>query len=98
MPTVHHFNKKYKVDTYSYSLQNPRKGLPKLDSDVNIYTDGSKIKRYQTGAGICAYEVLRNYNRKFESWLVSADRSFYLEDQNMSHVFVRNLMKHYFYS
>ena len=54
-----------------------------MDADVNFYTDGSKQKKNQSGAGLCAYEVIEGDNRKFESWIVPANRCFYLEDQNI---------------
>ena len=79
MTAIHEFNKEFKIDSYSWVKANPNRGTPLLDSDVNLYTDGSKQKRFQSGAGLCAFEIVKSDNRKFESWLIPANRSFYLE-------------------
>ena len=46
------WDKKFHFDTYSWSCLNERKGIPRIDSDANIYTDGSKQDDGRAGAGM----------------------------------------------
>ena len=57
----------YKVDQESMDPKNKRKyGIPKCDSDCNIYTDGSKQADGFAGAGMTVWKVLPKYGATTE--------------------------------
>ena len=52
MSSVLSWDKSFQVDTNSFHPKNPKQGIPKLDSDCNIYTDGSRLGPNQSGAAV----------------------------------------------
>ena len=71
------WNKKFTVDTFSYSSFNERKGTPIVDSDLSMYTDGSyhdeNPNDIKAGAGLVIYECLAQLGRRKEQKLLEFD-------------------------
>ena len=53
------WNNLYKVDSQSYSPNNKNMGKEIIDSDFNVYTDGSKQESGLSGAGLSAFKTVR---------------------------------------
>ena len=50
------WDKQYHIDTHSWSCFNDKRGTPRIDSDSNIYTDGSlQTDTDLSGAGMIVY-------------------------------------------
>ena len=49
------WDKGFHIDTYSWSCFNERKGTPRIDTDANIYTDGSILEGNRAGAGMAVW-------------------------------------------
>ena len=85
MTTHFNFDKKYVIDTFSWAKSNPTRGKPLLVASANIYTDGSRLKRGQSGAALIVMQVKNNRGYMSDSLLQDNCRedSFYLEDQDI---------------
>ena len=78
------FDKKFTVDTYSYDPRNPDKGIPQLETDCNLYTDGSRFGPYRCGAGLSVWKIHNDNGKKTERTIVGQDKiSYYLEDASI---------------
>merc|ERR1712115_451703 len=71
---------KYVIDTESYSKSNDRKGIPILDSDISIYTDGSlfpakdpSTEKDRAGAGMAVYDIVSRQGKRREATLHEDD-------------------------
>ena len=88
MTSNHNFNKKYLIDSYSWCKENPKYGYPRYTADANIYTDGSRLKRGQSGGALVIYQVktasdgIYKYDSRLSDVNYNADK-FYLEDQDI---------------
>ena len=87
MTSNQNFNKKYLIDSYSWCKENPKRGFPRYVADANIYTDGSKLKRGQSGGAFVVYKIKRSTDGSYvyDSRLsdgISSDK-YYLEDQDI---------------
>ena len=81
MSCRYNWNKLYKIDKFSYSTRNPKKGIPQLSSDCNIYTDGSVLGPYRSGAAVSVWHKRERYGKPYEIPLPNHDKQkFYLED------------------
>ena len=84
MTACFNWNKKYTVDSYSYDYSNKKRGIPILETDCNLYSDGSRFGNYRCGAGLSVWKVHNLYGQKVERPIEGHDRySFYLEDQTI---------------
>ena len=71
----------YVIDKFSYDNENPKKGVPNLNHDCNIYTDGSRLGAYRSGAAFSVWKRHNQYGHPIERPIPNHDRtSFYLED------------------
>ena len=79
------WHNKYTVDTYSYCPTNRKRGVPLIDSDCNIYTDGSKQDSGLSGAGVAVFKSLRQYfgDRERNSENPICDQSYHLKDSTV---------------
>ena len=81
LAAVSNFDKKFVIDTSSYDPQNAKKGIPTLNTDCNLYTDGSRFGPYRCGAGLSVWKIHNKNGGKSESAISTHDKiSFYLED------------------
>ena len=86
MATVFNWDKGYKIDTYSYDESNPKKGVPHLKADCNIYTDGSRLGEYRSGAAFSVWKKHTDWTHQVERPLPNHDKvNFYLEDSSIFH-------------
>ena len=84
MTACFNWNKRYVVDKYSYDFDNKRRGVPILETDCNIYSDGSRFGSYRCGAGLSVWKTHIEYGRKIERAIPRHDcLSFYLEDNTI---------------
>merc|ERR1712110_1110947 len=85
MVAQYNWDNKFTIDKYSWSPNNPKRGIPKLDSDCNIYTDGSYLGEHRSGAGVSVWKTIDYNGHAMEIPFSSqgqdhSKRSFYLED------------------
>merc|ERR1712110_205508 len=85
MVPQYNWDNKFIIDKYSWSPNNPKRGIPKLDSDCNIYTDGSYLGEHRSGAGVSVWKKIDHYGHALEIPFTTEEqdhsmRSFYLED------------------
>ena len=66
MSTVLNWDKSFKVDTNSFHPKNPNRGIPQLDSDCNIYTDGSRLGPNQSGAAVSVWKKVNHFGHDLE--------------------------------
>ena len=78
------WNNKYSVDTHSFSPLNKNRGVPQIDSDCNIYTDGSKQDSGLSGAGVAVFKCLRQFfeTRESKHEYPIHDQSFHLKESS----------------
>ena len=78
------WNKFYKIDSYSFSVENPKRGFPTLETDCNIYTDGSRLGPFRSGAAISVWKTHVENETRVERPIPGHDKtSFYLEDSTI---------------
>ena len=86
MSTVLSWDKSFKVDSNSFSPNNPKRGIPQLDTDCNIYTDGSRLGPNQSGAAVSVWTKAINNGRAIERPLSGHDKiSYHLKDSSIFH-------------
>ena len=66
--------------------KNPKRGIPKLDSNCNIYTDGSRLGAQQSGAAVSVWKKASHFGHDLERLLPGHDKiSFHLKDSSIFH-------------
>ena len=84
MVAVFNWDKKYHVDRHSWDDSNPKKGVPQLSSDSNLYTDGSRLGPYQSGAALSVWKRTERGGHKLEVPIPNHDKiGAYLEDNQI---------------
>ena len=84
MSALFNWDRKYKIETSSFDQENPKKGVPTLHTDCNIYTDGSRLGQYRAGAAISVWKKHEAYTRFIERPIPNHDKeAFYLEDSSI---------------
>ena len=86
MSTVFNWDKGFTVDKASFDGSNPKKGVPNLKADCNIYTDGSRLGEYRSGAAMSVWKKHTEWTREVERPIPNHDKTnFYLEDSSIFH-------------
>ena len=77
------WKRSFSIDEESYNPLNKRKyGVPKCDSDCNLYTDGSKQSDGSAGAGLSVWKVFR-HNGAYTTESPYMDYSYHLGNSSI---------------